>query len=595
MKNRKWFSLLYRRLSLSTLLTVLFTVTAAAAIMLMGISYYSRFSQQLRSTVQAENQSLIEQVDNTFAAQLRGMMKVSDSLVYGVIKNNDFALEGIADEMQLLYDTNKDTVQSIALYTQDGSLINVAPAAIEKPSMRVNEQDWFSAALKRPENVHFSMPHVQNLFANSNHRYTWVVSLSQAVDITVGREVRQAVLLVDMKYAALEDVFSNVVLASGGYTFVMNADGELVYHPYKQLVETGAMDEVNHLVAGYPDGTYTQTLNGENYSVILKTVGYTGWKIVGVVPAEGLTLNNFKSNIFFATLIVLFLTVLVLLNTYISARVSRPLLMLEKAVKQIADGNLDADIPTVGFFEVLHLENGIKKMAVQIKQLMHDVMETEQDKRRRELDVLQSQINPHFLYNTLDIIVWMIENGRDEDAVSAVTALARFFRISLSKGHAIVPVRDEIEHVRNYLMIQKMRYKNKFAYSITVQPGVEMLATTKLILQPLVENAIYHGMEFMDGDGSIVIKAEQAEGCLVFTVSDNGPGMPLETVHALVNGEIMPSKRGSGIGVRNVQQRVQLTYGEEYGLAIQSEPDKGTAITVRLPATEYNDKGGEGA
>lgn len=596
-KNNHWFRKIYHSMSLSTLLTLLFTVTAVAAIVLTGVSNYSRFSLQLRATVQAENQSLIEQVDNTFAASLRGLMKVSDSLVYGIIKGNDFSTGAISSAAQLLYDTNKDTIECIALYTDDGQLVTVAPPSLEKARLMkskslVTEQDWFIAALERAENLHFSMPHVQNLFVNSNHKHPWVISLSQEVDITIGGEVRQAILLVDMKYAAIEDVFSNAALASGGYTFVMNSEGDLVYHPQKQLVEMGAVKELNSQIAGLSDGSYTEKFNKEDYSVIIKTVGYTGWKIVGVMPASGLALSNVKSTIFFIALIMLFITALVLINTYISARVSRPLLMLEKAVKQLADGNLDADIPTVGFFEVLHLEKGIQKMAVQIKQLMHDMVKQEQGKRKSELDALQSQINPHFLYNTLDIIVWMIENRREDDAVRAVTALARLFRISLAKGKAIIPVRDELEHIRNYLMIQEMRYKNKFVYTIEGAPEALNLATTKLILQPLVENAIYHGMEFMDGDGEIDIRAKVEGGTLIFTISDNGPGMPPETAMALSNGDIAPSKRGSGIGVRNVLGRIKLTYGEEYGLFVHSEPDCGTKITLCLPAKEYEAEGG---
>lgn len=596
MKNKRckkeWFSHLYRRLSLSRLLAVLFTVTATAAIVLMGISYYSRFSQQLKSTVHAENQSIIEQVDNTFSNFLRGLMKVSDSLVYGIIKNNDFEKDSISSSIQLLYDTNKDTIESIALYTEDGKILEVAPAAIGKLNANVTRQEWFTTAVQRAENLHFSMPHVQNLLEDATHKYTWVVSLSQEVDITIGNKTKQAVLLVDMKYTALEDVFSNVTLGNGGYTFVMNSDGELVYHPSKQLVETGAIQEINTQIAGYPDGNYKEEFQGEEYSLIIKTVGYTGWKIVGVMPSAGLALGNFKSGLFFTALIILFVTVLVILNSYISAQVSRPLLMLEKSVKQIADGNLDAEIPTIGFFEILHLENGIKKMAVQIKQLMQDVIEQEQGKRKIELDVLQSQINPHFLYNTLDVIVWMIENGQKDDAVRAVTALARFFRISLSKGKSIVTVHDEVEHVRNYLMIQGMRYKNKFEYTITTEENTEELATTKLILQPLVENAIYHGMEFMDGDGVIDVAVKRDGEDLLFIVSDNGPGMPDRTVQALMNGQMPPSRRGSGIGVSNVQQRLQLTYGGPYGLTIVSEPDCGTTITLRLPAKTYKQEAG---
>ena len=208
------------------------------------------------------------------------------------------------------------------------------------------------------------------------------------------------------------------------------------------------------------------------------------------------------------------------------------------------------------------------------------------------LDVLQSQINPHFLYNTLDSVVWMTENGRTQEAVVMLTALARFFRISLSKGSNIIPIGDEIEHARNYLTIQKMRYKNKFSADISVEPGVEKLYTIKLIIQPILENAIYHGMEYADGDGEIHIRAFREEETVVIEVEDNGPGMSEEIVEQLLKPTrdvSVPKAKGSGIGFRNVHQRIQLTFGSAYGLTIRSEPDNGTVVRICLPVLEEED------
>ena len=173
-------------------------------------------------------------------------------------------------------------------------------------------------------------------------------------------------------------------------------------------------------------------------------------------------------------------------------------------------------------------------------------------------------------------------------AVKVVTALARFFRISLSRGKSIIPVKDELEHVRNYLMIQQMRFKNKFIYQIEAEPEVLSLASLKLMLQPLVENAIYHGMEFMDGDGEIVVKAWRQEGNLRFTIEDNGLGMTAEQAAGLLTGRTHgSSRRGSGIGVKNVNERIRLYFGEEYGLVIWSEPDEGTKVEICLPAVPF--------
>ena len=213
-------------------------------------------------------------------------------------------------------------------------------------------------------------------------------------------------------------------------------------------------------------------------------------------------------------------------------------------------------------------------------------------KDNAELMALQLQINPHFLYNTLDSVVWMTENGRTQEAVVMLTALARFFRISLSKGSNIIPIGDEIEHARNYLTIQKMRYKNKFSADITVEPGVEKLYTIKLIVQPILENAIYHGMEYADGEGEIHIRAFREGETVIIEVEDNGPGMSEEVVEQLLKPSRavnVPKAKGSGIGFRNVHQRIQLTFGSAYGLTIRSEPDNGTVVRICLPALEEED------
>ena len=201
------------------------------------------------------------------------------------------------------------------------------------------------------------------------------------------------------------------------------------------------------------------------------------------MPLDTVSLNAIKTRILIVFIIALVLFILTIINSYISSRITDPIKELEKSVNQIEEGNLETEVYTGGSYEIQHLGKSIQNMARQIKRLMDDIVAEHESKRKSEFDTLQSRSIP-FLYNTLDIIVWMIENEKQSEAVKAVTALARFFRISLSKGKSIIPVRDELEHVRNYLMIQHMRYKNKFSYSIEAEDEVLGLASLKLILQP---------------------------------------------------------------------------------------------------------------
>ena len=579
-----------QKASIRYIIFIYFTLTALAASVFIGISLYTRLSGQMADTIQEENQILINQINRSMDSYLQTIMKLSDSLYYGVIKNADLSDGSIGSEITLLYDNNKDNIENIALLSKNGQMLESVPAARLKSNVDVIDENWFRNTLLKTENLHFSTPHVQTIFDGSESQYRWVISMSRAVEITNGPYTDQGVLLIDIRYNSLERLFDGVNLGNGGYAYLISSDGEIIYHPKAQLIDSGIVKENNQESAGLKDGNYEEVFDGEKRIVSVKTVGYTGWKIVGVTPLDGMSLNNIKTKLLMVFIIAFVLFILSIINSYISTRITDPIKELEKAVNEIEQGNLEVEVRSAGSYEIQHLGTSIQSMARRIRKLMNDIVAEHESKRRSEFDTLQSQINPHFLYNTLDIIVWMIENEKQSEAVKVVTALARFFRISLSKGKSIIPVKDELEHVRNYLMIQHMRYKNKFTYDIEADEDVLELASLKLMLQPLVENAIYHGMEFMDGDGEILVRAWRLEDDLYMSVSDNGLGMTQEQVERLFQAaDHTSSGRGSGIGVKNVNERIKLYFGTGYGLEILSEPDEGTTVTAHLPAIPYQE------
>ncbi len=567
-----------------------FTISALAVILLIGITLYSQMSHQLTAAVREENQAVLGQINRSVDSYLRTIMKLSDSLYYGVIKNADLNAESVSSQITLLYDNNKDSIANIALLSKEGELLEAVPAARLKTDVDVRKEQWFGNTLKRTDNLHFTTPHVQYIFDNNENQYRWVITLTRAVEITHGTSTEQGILLIDIRYSSLQQILDNITLGNQGYLYMVSSSGELIYHPRMQMIETGQMTENTAMAAGYRDGSFRERYEGEWREVSVKSVGYTGWKLLSVTPEKGLPLGNLKMRLFAVFVVGAFLLVLVLTNTFISSRITTPIQKLERSVNAIEAGDLDTEVYMGGSYEIRHLGRSIGDMARRIKALMQDIVAEHESKRKSEFDTLQSQINPHFLYNTLDIIVWMIENEQKQEAVRVVTALARFFRISLSKGKSIITVRDELEHVRNYLTIQQTRFKNKFIYRIEADEGVMDLVSLKLMLQPLVENAIYHGMEFMDGDGEICVKAYRESKDLWFQISDNGLGMTEGQAASLLDEkDHVSSRRGSGIGVKNVNERIRLYFGEDYGLTIWSEPDEGTTITIHLPAQIYTE------
>ena len=567
-----------------------FTVTAIIAIALISLIIFQRFTNSLNATIIEENSGIVGQLGESVDSYLRNAMKVSDSIYYNVIKNTDISNDDIKKGMNLIYVNNDNMIDDIALISGKGELIESMPALRLKDNSNVLEKDFFKKSMAESEYINFSMPHIRDLFDRNESSYSWVISLSRAVEVTDEGKVTQALLLINLNYMYFEEIFSNVNLGNGGYVYLTNDRGDIIWHPKQNEIYSGRFKEDNKYAATLKDGITVENVSGKNLTLNVRTIGYTGWKLVGVTPSAALGVDGIKFRFFVLFVADLFLFLLAMINAFISDKISNPIKSLDGSVREIESGNLDVEIVPSGSYEVEHLGKSIKNMLGRIKVLMSDLVEEHNAKRKSEFDTLQSQINPHFLYNTLDIIVWMIENENSDKAVSIVTALAKFFRISLSKGKNIITVKDEVEHVRNYLMIQNMRFKNRFEYSIDVDEEVLSYSSLKLMLQPLVENAIYHGMEFMDGDGEIDVKVFKENESLYFTITDNGLGMSEDMVEALLSKDFVPSKKGSGIGVKNVNERIKLYFGNEYGLKVESEPDEGTKITIHLPAIVYGEK-----
>lgn len=566
-----------------------FTVTAIIAIALISLIIFQRFTNSLNATIIEENSGIVGQLGESVDSYLRNAMKVSDSIYYNVIKNTDISNDDIKKGMNLIYVNNDNMIDDIALISGKGELIESMPALRLKDNSDVLEKDFFKKSMAESEYINFSMPHIRDLFDRNESSYSWVISLSRAVEVTDEGKATQALLLINLNYRYFEEIFSNVNLGNGGYVYLTNDRGDIIWHPKQNEIYSGRFKEDNKYAATLKDGITVENLRGKNITLNVRTIGYTGWKLVGVTPSAALGIDGIKFRFFVLFVADLFLFLLAMINAFISDKISNPIKRLDGSVREIESGNLDVEIVPSGSYEVEHLGKSIKNMLGRIKVLMSDLVDEHNAKRKSEFDTLQSQINPHFLYNTLDIIVWMIENENSDKAVNIVTALAKFFRISLSKGKNIITVKDEVEHVRNYLMIQNMRFKNRFEYSIDVDEEVLSYSSLKLMLQPLVENAIYHGMEFMDGDGEIDVKVFKEDDSLYFTITDNGLGMSEDMVETLLSKDFVPSKKGSGIGVKNVNERIKLYFGSEYGLKVESEPDEGTKITIHLPAVVYGE------
>ena len=577
---------------IQTTIMLAFSIVSISIMLVLGIVLYLRFSNSAREETINSTQKLMEQTGENMEAYLMSMRQISDTVYYNVIKENDFESnkQEIQSGMNLLYEANKENLRSIALYNDYGSLITAEPVAAQKEDPDVTGQEWYLKAMEEMENMHFSTPHIQNLFNDTAQSYYWVISLSRVVELTNQGIPQSGVLLVDMDFSSISRMMKQInEVNNGQYYYLCDSNGDIVYHPRQIQISDGIYDENNKRDSAYKDGIYDEVFNGENRKVVVNTISYTGWKLIGVIPYS--TFNHGMVNIryFVAILILLMTMMLVVINRVVSLRISSPILKLNYSVREYEAGK-KPEIYIGGSQEIRHLGYSIQKSYEQIDDLMKKIVLEQTERRKSELDALQSQIHPHFLYNTLESITWMIEGEKNDEAVFMISQLARLFRISLSKGRTVISIKDELQHAQSYMNIQKIRYKNSFSVTFDIDEEVYSYCTVKLILQPLLENAINYGVGGMEDSGEIVVTGRKQEDKIILAVCDNGLGMSEEEVALVLTDSNRIHKHGSGVGLVNVNSRIQILFGKEYGLLVESEPDEGTRVSICIPAVPYTEE-----
>ncbi len=571
-----------------------FTLVAGVIMILLGIILYGQFYIRASSMMSEASERFLSQTKRSFEDYLRTIRRISDAMYYTAIKNTDMAEDSLDEELNLIYESSKDSLVGIALYSQRGELVSAVPVSTQKEGLDVTVQPWFVRAVGQVENLQYSTPHVQNLFEEPMGQYHWVISMSRAVELNRSGVPEMGVLLVDMNFSSVQQILEKANSGnSEEYIYLCDQDGGIIYHPKLRLINAGLFEEDNYTMADRSDGTYLDNFNGENRLSVIKTVSYTGWKLISVIPVSGYGVGMGRMQYLVVLIISMSILGVVIINQFVSTGITGPLVRLDNSVEGLERGDLESEIYIGGPREVEHLGRTLESSVYTIKGLMKDLVSEQEEKRESELDALQSQINPHFLYNTLDSVIWMIEGRHNDEAVYMIKQLARLLRISISHGRTIISLGDELNHARSYMNIQKIRYKNTFQVNFDVPEELLSCCTVKLILQPLLENAIYYGVQGMDGDGEITVRGRRTGDDVYIEVEDNGLGIPEEILDVLLDrerrGEASSCSHGNGVGLINVHTRIQLRFGADYGLRVESEPDEGTTVSIHLPFIEYSD------
>lgn len=559
-------------LRITTILVTMVVGTVAIILLCCILLFLDRYRSAMVQSARTSSSQAVSQVSNTVGSYLRDMGQAMELVEQSVSESGESR-----DWLLAAFLKYRPDVVAVTSYSAGGELLDCWSPGREPRENIFQNLSFDLGAARASEGAYMTAPHVETIFEGY---YPWVVTMTAPLE--GGGEA--AWVSLDISFSSISSYLKNVSIGQRGYCFLMDREGNIVYHPQQQLLYAGLKSEDTEALAALEDGDYAD----DTVIYCLASVEGSDWRAVGVSYVDELVNRNVNDMIRLSCLLAVVVLGAALLTSWLLFRfLGRPLRGLASAMESFeSDADHFAYKPVGGTREVQELSDSFEHMVLRIQELMTTVREEEINLRKTELKALQAQINPHFLYNTLDSIAWMCEQGRNADAVRMVHALARLFRISISRGHELIPIAKEIEHAESYLQIQMYRYKNQFTYDFDVDPDCLSYYCNKITLQPIIENSINHGLDLMVDEGRIDVLVRQDGDDIVFSVRDNGVGMSEEQIEAIMQHG--PTDR-TGIGIKNVNDRLKIYFGKSYGLHITSEPDIGTCVEIRMPKIKEGD------
>ena len=555
------------------------------------------FLDQAQKTAEEHSAQTIHQVRNSMDVYVGTIEKMASYIQMDLRDTPFFSMRsqddpGWEDETSRIRAMLEDVANShrevagILIASKNDQYVSTGMSRISRDPF-ANEK-WYRRAQENPEDIRLiSVVTGRNIVTNRSYSVDDVFSLAKAVKDPKTGEVL-GVILLDIRHDIIQNSISSVTIGEKGFVFVTDAEDNMVYTPVNEVVYRVNPQWVR------AEKPMSVQIGGGSYQIRSEVSPYTGWRTVGVFSMDEVMSSVNTIVYILLACVVISLALVAFVSVKLSRTLTSPIIKLKKLMKRAEGGDLTVRFNGRYNDEIGELGQSFNHMIVRVDHLIQMVYIEQKNKRIAEMKSLQEQIKPHFLYNTLDTISWMARDYEAEDIVRLVDALTNMFRIGLSHGKDIISVKEEITHVSNYLYIQKIRYKDKLNYEIHVEESLYAIEVPKLILQPLVENAIYHGIKAKRGGGTIYITGEPEDGNLIFAVRDNGAGMPPEKVREINR---LMSERGEldekkSFGLFYIRERIQLCYGGGYGVHVESTLGEGTRVTITLPLDQKAEKFG---
>ena len=578
----------------SSIQSVIFATVAvlvlSAVVIVTGVSMrftntsiFENSSQYTQTIIQQMNQNIDSYID------------YMENIAYLISSNEDVQDYLFSDEIdsegryRILkqFETILDSRSDIRIIGKSGRmLINNGSKSVNH-DLNINTQEWYTQALNSPEGPTLTSSHVQHIISGER---PWVITLSRGIRDRSGSGEKEGVFFIDLNYSAISGLCDQSTVGTKGYAFILDAKGNIVYHPQQQQLYNELQTENISLIMDTDEDTVLTGTgnNGKLYSI--SRSDKTGWTVVDCTNVRELLSKSRQAQSIYVLTAVVLVIVALLFSRFMARSITLPIQKLRDSMKKVQEGDFSvSDVVVDSRNEIGSLTKSFDVMTHRIQELMEQNVHEQEQKRKSELKALQSQINPHFLYNTLDSIIWMAEGKKNEEVVLMTASLARLLRQSISNEDEVVPIANEVEYARGYLTIQKMRYKDKLEFQIDVDPSILHIPLIKLVLQPIIENAIYHGLKYKESKGLLIIKGFPKDGNAVLQVIDDGVGMDEETL-AHIYDRHKVNYHSNGVGVYNVQKRLKLYYGEDYGITYESVVGKGTTATITIPGRQEGQK-----
>ena len=574
----------------SSIQSVIFATVAvlvlSAVVIVTGVSMkftntsiFENSSEYTHTIIQQMNQNIDSYIDymENIAYLISSNEDVQDYLFDEKIDN-----EGryrILNQLQTILDSRSD-IRNVGIISKNGRmLINDGSKSVNQ-DLDLNTQEWYATALEKPNGPILTSSHVQHIISGER---PWVITLSRGIRDRSGSGEKEGVFFIDLNYSAISELCDQSTVGTKGYAFILDAKGNIVYHPQQQQLYNELQTENISLIMDTDEDTVLTGTGNDGKLYSISRSEKTGWTVVDCTNVKELLSKSRQAQSVYVLTAIILVIVALLFSRFMARSITLPIQKLRDSMKKVQEGDFSvSDVVVDSRNEIGSLTKSFDVMTHRIHELMEQNVHEQEEKRKSELKALQSQINPHFLYNTLDSIIWMAEGKKNEEVVLMTASLARLLRQSISNEDEVVPIANEVEYARGYLTIQKMRYKDKLEFQIEVDSSILYIPLIKLVLQPIIENAIYHGLKYKESKGLLIVKGFMKDGNAVLQVIDDGVGMDEETL-AHIYDKHKVNYHSNGVGVYNVQKRLKLYYGEDYGITYTSELGKGTTATITIP------------